>query len=202
MKIKFLLAALAISSAMCFSAQAQDEMETRHEVAVSYGTVPNSIWIDILTDVIKAEFGESMDSYKNVGPVALEYYYHTSPLIGVGAVAIFTSNNQNGFINDVKSSHTFRSYFSFMPSVKFNWLRKKNWGMYSKIAAGVTYAHFKQDDYNNGIATGEKTTVNDLLFNFHASLLGVEAGGQHVRGFAELGVGEQGVALAGIRYKF
>ena len=202
MRIKFLFAVLALISFVNIPVQAQDEMETRHEVAVSYGTVPNSIWIDILTDVIKAEYGESMDSYKNVGPVALEYYYHTSPLIGVGAVAIFTSNNQNGFINDVKSSHTFRSYFSFMPSVKFNWLRKKNWGMYSKIAAGVTYAHFKQDDYDNGIATGEKTTVNDLLFNFHASLLGVEAGGQHVRGFAELGLGEQGVALAGIRYKF
>lgn len=202
MRIKCLFAVLALISLVNIPVQAQDEMETRHEVAVSYGTVPNSIWIDILTEVIKASFGESMDSYKHVGPIALEYYYHTSPLIGVGAVAIFTSNNENGFIKDVKSSHTFRSYFSFMPSIKFNWLRKKNWGMYSKLAAGVTYAHFKQDDYDNGVATGEKTTANDLVFNFQASLLGIEAGGQNVRGFVELGMGEQGVALAGIRCKF
>ena len=202
MRIKCLFAVLALISLVNIPVQAQDEMETRHEVAVSYGTVPNSIWIDILTEVIKASFGESMDSYKHVGPIALEYYYHTSPLIGVGAVAIFTSNNENGFIKDVKSSHTFRSYFSFMPSIKFNWLRKKNWGMYSKLAAGVTYAHFKQDDYDNGVATGEETTANDLLFNFQASLLGIEAGGQNVRGFVELGMGEQGVALAGIRCKF
>jgi hypothetical protein len=40
------------------------------------------------------------------------------------------------------------------------------------------------------------------VFNFQASLLGIEAGGQNVRGFVELGMGEQGVALAGIRCKF
>ena len=39
MKFKFLLAALAISTFMCVPAQAQDDMETRHEVAVSYGTL-------------------------------------------------------------------------------------------------------------------------------------------------------------------
>ena len=202
MRIKCLFAVLALISFVNIPVQAQDEMETRHEVAVSYGAIPNSIWIDIYTDVIKGMFGESQDSYKNVGPIALEYYYHTSPLIGVGAVAIFTSNNQNGFIKDVKTSHTFRSYFSFLPSVKFNWLRKNNWGLYSKIAAGVTYANFKQDEYEDGKATGEKTTANDLLFNYHVSLIGVEAGSQNVRGFAELGLGEQGVFLAGVRFKF
>ncbi len=202
MKIKFLLAALAISSAMCFSAQAQDEMETRHEVAIGYGTIPNSIWIDVYTDVIKAMFGEEQDGYKHVGPISLEYYYHTSPLIGVGAVAVFTSNNENGFINDIQSTHTFKSYFSFLPSVKFNWLRKNKWGLYSKIAAGVTYAHFKQDEYDdNGHRTNEKTTVNDILFNYQLSLIGVEVGSK-VRGFAEFGLGEQGIALAGVRYKF
>ena len=41
----------------------------------------------------------------------------------------------------------------------------------------------------------------DLLFNFQASLLGVEFGGAF-RGFVELGFGEQGIALAGLRYKF
>lgn len=201
MKIKCLLAVLAFVSFVFVPAQAQEE-ETRHEVSISYGTVPNSIWIDIYTDVIKAMFGETQDSYKYFGPISLEYYYHTSPLIGVGAIAVFASNNENGFISDEQSSHTFRSYFSFMPSVKFNWLRKKNWGMYSKLAAGVTYAHFNQDDYENGKATGNKTTANDLLFNFQASLLGIEAGGSNVRGFIEIGMGEQGVALAGVRYKF
>lgn len=202
MKIKSLLAILAISIAFCATAQTQEPEETRHEIAISYGTVPNSMWIDILTDVIPAMFGEDYEDYKCVGPIGLEYFYHTSPLIGVGAVAVFATNNEDGYYDNELSSHINRTYFTFMPSVKFNWLRKKNWGMYSKIAAGVTYAHFKQDGYNDGVATGEQSIVNDLLFNFQASLLGIEAGGQHVRGFAELGLGEQGVALAGVRFKF
>lgn len=198
MKIKHLLAALVLSSIVCLPVQAQEEMETRHEVAISYGAVPNSIWIDAYTDIIQAMFGETQDCYSYVGPIGLEYYYHTNPLIGVGAIAMFTANKENGFDEDLHTSRTEKSYFSFMPSVKFNWLRKNNWGLYSKVAAGVTYIHFAKES----LVIEDKETVNDLLFNFHASLIGVEAGNQHVRGFAELGVGEQGVALAGVRFKF
>ena len=203
MKIKCLLAALAVSAFMCIPAQAQDEMETRHEIGISYGAVPNSIWIDIFTDVIPAAFGETFDNNKRVGPISLEYYYHTSPLIGVGAVAVFTTNNKDAFYKEIRSEHQTKSYFSFLPSVKFNWLRKNNWGLYSKLAAGVTYAHFNFEDYDeNGKKTGLDSSAKDLLFNFQASLIGVEAGNKHVRGVAEFGIGEQGIALAGVRYKF
>ena len=90
-----------------------------------------------------------------------------------------------------------------MPSVKFNWLRKDKWGMYSKVALGATLTSFSTQDYNeSGKLTGEKETSNDVFFNFQASLLGVEVGGAQVRGFFELGLGEQGIALAGVRYKF
>lgn len=203
MKIKSLLAILAISIAFCATAQTQEPEETRHEIAISYGTVPNSMWIDILTDVIPAMFGEDYEDYKCVGPIGLEYFYHTSPLIGVGAVAVFATNNEDGYYDKALSSHINRTYFTFMPSVKFNWLRKKNWGLYSKLALGTTYTHFVNKDYDEqGHKSDEKITANDLLFNFQVSLLGFEAGGNHVRGFLELGMGEQGVALAGVRYKF
>lgn len=202
MKIKCLLAIAAIAT-LFMPVQAQEEVETRHEIGISYGTVPNSAWIDIYTDVITAMFGESHDNNKRFGPIALEYYYHTTPLIGVGAVAVFTTNSEDAFYDDVLIEHQTKTYFSFLPSLKFNWLRKNNWGLYSKVAAGITYTHFNIEDYDdNGKKTGENTTAKDLLFNFHASLIGVEAGNQHVRGFFEFGVGEQGIALAGVRYKF
>ena len=199
MKIRLLLAAFAISAFICVPAQAQDDLETRHEIGISYGTVPNSIWIDILTEVIPAVFGETYDNHHYVGPIGLEYYYHTSPLIGVGAVAVYATNNEDGFQKETKTSHLTKSYFTIMPSVKFNWLRKTNWGMYSKVAVGVTYAHLTDEVYNEA---KKETIVNDLVFNFQASLLGIEVGNQHVRGFVELGMGEQGVALAGVRFKF
>ena len=202
MKIKGLLAALAISAVMSVPVQAHDKMETRHEIGITFGTVPNSVWIDIYTDVIETMFGESHDNNKYYGPFGLEYYYHTSPLMGLGAVAVFTTNNEDAFFESSKVSHHTKSYFSFMPSVKLNWLRKNKWGMYSKLAVGATYTHFSFDDYENNKKTGEKNTVNDLFLNFQASLIGVEVGNQHVRGFVEFGVGEQGIALAGVRYKF
>ena len=40
------------------------------------------------------------------------------------------------------------------------------------------------------------------MFNFQVSAIGAEFGNQSVRGFAELGFGELGVALIGVRYKF
>ena len=201
MKIKCLLAVLAISSVLCVPARAQEE--TRHEIGVSYGAVPNSIWIDVLTDVVPAMFGHKYDNNKYVGPIGLEYYYHTSPLVGVGAVAVFAANNEDGFYKEELTSHRFRSYSTLMPSVKFNWLRKDKWGLYSKVALGATLAHFTEQDYDdNGRRADEKSSSDDVMFNFQASLIGVEAGGRNVRGFAELGIGEQGIILGGVRYKF
>lgn len=203
MKIRCLLAVLAISSLFCVQAQAQEEVEPRHEISISYGAVPNSIWIDIFSDVFPAIFGEKHEKEHYVGPIGLEYYYHTSPLIGVGAVAVFATNNQDARVKEELRSHQIKSYYTLMPAVKFNWLRKTNWGMYSKVAIGASLANSSKEDYNeSGKLTGNKETSNDVFFNFHASLLGVEAGNQHVRGFAELGIGEQGIILGGVRYRF
>ena len=203
MKIRLVLVILAFTASLYVPAQAQEIEETRHEISVSYGTVPNSTWIDVLTDVIPAIFGETHEKERYVGPIGLEYYYHTSPLVGVGAVAVFATNNEDAYSKEVLKSHQAKSYYTLMPAVKFNWLRKAKWGMYSKVAIGASLASFSKQDYNeSGKLTGKKETSNDVFFNFHASLLGVEAGGQNVRGFAELGLGEQGIILGGVRYRF
>ena len=47
-----------------------------------------------------------------------------------------------------------------------------------------------------------KFNFNALRFNWQFSFIGVEVGSPYLRGFAELGTGEQGVVCAGIRYKF
>ena len=188
------MAALAVSAILCVPAQAQEE--TRHEVGISYGAVPNSIWLDAFGDVISSIFGEKYEQDSYVGPIGIEYFYHTSPLIGIGAVATFVNNKEDGIRDNQVVSKISSSYYTLMPAVKFNWLRRDKWGMYSKLAVGATYRDYsKKHDQ-------EKTTDNEVLFNFHVSALGVEAGGQQVRGFAELGIGEQGIILAGVRYKF
>lgn len=204
MKNKFLFAAILVACAfMSMPAQAQDEEEPRHEIAISYGAMPNSIWIDFFSKIGAGIFGESSKNDHYVGPLGLEYFYHTSPLVGVGAVAVFANNNEDAFRNEQIKNHRLRSYFTFMPSVKFNWLRKDIWGLYSKVAVGASVARFSDQAYNeSGKLTGEKNITNDVFFNFQASLIGVEVGNQQVRGFAELGIGEQGIILGGARFKF
>ena len=56
------------------------------------------------------------------------------------------------------------------------------------------------DEFGKNI--DDKATANDIVFNFQATAIGVEAGSSHVRAFTELGIGEQGIALAGVRFKF
>ena len=198
MKIKCLLAALAISALMYVPAQAQDE--PRHEFSVSYGVVPNSIWLDITSDVIGSLFGATYDHSGETGPIGLEYYYRTSPLIAVGAVATFAMHSEEEKLKSEITRTSKNSYFTLMPSVKFNWLRRANWGMYSKIAAGASLRHSTLQ--NKDDITAKKTTDNTVFFNFQVSALGIEAGSDNVRGFAELGIGEQGIALAGVRFRF
>ena len=194
MRTIFLMTALAVSAILCVPAQAQEE--TRHEVGISYGAVPNSIWLDSFGDVISSIFGEKYEQDAYVGPIGIEYFYHTSPLIGIGAVATFVNNKEDGIRDNQVISKISSSYYTLMPAVKFNWLRRDKWGMYSKLAIGATYRDYSKTHEQ------EKATDNEVLFNFQVSVLGVEAGGQHVRGFAELGIGEQGVILGGVRYKF
>ena len=200
----FLMAVLAISASMFIPVQAQEtEEEMRQEISISYGAVPNSIWIDALTDIVPAIFGHKYENTSYVGPIGLEYYYHTSKLVGVGAIAVFATNGEDEYYKEELCSHRNRSYYTLMPAVKFNWLRKAKWGMYSKVGLGATLSHFKDEDKGKtATPQGEVGSTNEVIFNFQASLLGVEVGGQQVRGFAELGIGEQGIILGGVRYKF
>lgn len=199
MKIKFLLVALAISVLVNFSAQAQDEY--RHEISASYGAVSNSTWLEVAGEFISALFDRQYSKASYVGPMALEYYYHVNPLIGVGAIGVFTKYNQEEKYKDEVTSIGKNTYYTLMPSVKFNWLRRENWGLYSKLAAGATLRNSRLKEVT---PSSDRVTkdANGVFFNFQISAIGVEAGHDHLFGFIEAGVGEQGVALAGFRVKF
>ena len=82
-------------------------------------------------------------------------------------------------------------------------MRKTHFGLYSKAALGVILRaeSFEYIDYDtrNIVHTDNG---NALRFNWQFSFIGVEVGSPYLRGFAELGTGEQGVVCAGMRYKF
>ena len=84
-----------------------------------------------------------------------------------------------------------------MPAIKWYWINKNSFGLYSKGAVGVAFLNSTEKD----LATNTSKDENSTHFMYQASFLGVEFGNKF-RGFAEAGVGEQGFLLAGIRYKF
>lgn len=176
------------------SVNAQDEL--KHEVGVFYGVGSASNLFSVITSSISAAVGDQSSFW---GPIGAEYYYHVSPVVGLGAVAAYA-----GCKAEDKKSHKddlSETFLTFMPSVKFNWLRKKHFGMYSGLSAGVMFVSVSAND-NAKASDPDAKDETATVFMFQATALGVEFGGEALRGFVEAGLGEKGEFCAGLRYKF
>ena len=200
-RIRLMIVMMVMMTAV--SAQAQKfSYNGKHEVAVSYGWVSNSNILDVFEDAITGMGGATYDNESFTGPIAIEYFYRTSPVVAVGGIFAYGNLKEDLYFDKdhkIKDGVTKNNYLTVMPSVKFDWLRSKNFGMYSKLAAGVTLRNEKIDYVN-----GKEDNYNETAwhFNWQASLIGAEVGGENIRAFAEIGIGEQGVLLVGVRTRF
>ena len=178
---------LAMTAMMAtVSVNAQEEMPM-NEIAVAYGAGSNT---DFIGSMSKGMFtGKQLDYW---GPVSVEYFHRltSNNRLGLGAVFVVGGCKWDDS-SDAKSQ-----YYTIMPAVKYNWSVGKNVSWYSKAAIGLT---FRSQSGTTG--TSSKDDDASTIFNFQASVVGVEVGGA-LRGFAELGWGEQGIILAGLRLKF
>jgi len=196
-KILTLIVALTVAT---LSAKAQESnAETKHEIAVGIGTYSNSQWIDDLETVTTTLSGVTLGKESYSGPFSVEYFYHPKSWLGVGGVFVYGHHTQDFYLAGLKQGKVNDSYVTLMPAAKFDWLRKRHFGMYSKLAAGFTLRRETAKPFNQNMSDASESAMH---FNWQASLLGIEAGSSVLRGFVEVGVGEQGVALAGVRFKF
>lgn len=152
----------------------------KNEICIAYGGGSNT---DIVSSIGKGMFTGKQLSYW--GPISMEYFYRPVENFGVGAVAAIAGCKWDDE-GDAKSR-----YYTIMPAIKYNWLNRTHFSMYSKAAVGITI--FSE--------SGTKNNKTTTVFNWQASLVGAEFGGAF-RGFVELGTGEQGIILGGLRYKF
>ena len=173
--------------------------DTKHEIAVSYGALSNSQWVDILEDVTTIIVGATYKDETFVGPISAEYFYRVKNWLGVGAVFAFGQSNQDMYIAGTKEGKATNTYYTLMPAAKFDWLRKKYFGMYSKLAVGAT---LRRESIDSDKPSGQDYTNSGVHLNWQVSAIGIEAGSPKLRGFVEFGTGEQGIALVGIRSKF
>ena len=190
MKKTILMAVAALMATL--SVSAQDE---KHEIGVFYGIESISNVASFVTSGLAASVGDQGSFW---GPVGVEYYYHVSPVVAVGGVAEIAGCKAEN--EKTKSEDFSEKFITVMPSVKFNWLRKKSFGMYSGLSAGAMFVSLTPSD----AAKAQDSSFQDesiTIFMFQATALGVEFGGK-VRGFAEVGAGEKGYLCTGLRYKF
>ena len=198
MKKFVLLVAVAMLTVTSVNAQS-DASDSKHEIAVSYGSLSNSDWLNIFENVIGAIFGEKYEDDTFFGPIGLEYFYHLKPWLGVGAITTYGQLTQDAIKGDDKVGKKSNYYFSVLPAVKFDWYRGDVVGLYSKLGAGVTMRReIREFEGNKAEYNTDKT---DIMFNWQVSLIGIEVG-KSLRAFAEGGFGEQGVVMLGLRYKF
>ena len=197
-KIQLLLMACLLGGSM--SLQAQEE-NYRHEISVGIGSTPNSEILDVLTEVSATGMTVGYATYENDKyslPISAEYFYRINPLIGVGGVVVYTHNKRDVLYNGDIAGKIKNNYFTLMPAVKFNWLRKRIWGLYSKVALGASYRTEKHTMYG---PDSDNKSYDDVMLNFQGTPIGVECGSSNLRGYIELGMGEQGIINAGLRLR-
>ena len=198
--MKKILVLLVVAMMTAMNAQAQNNgYDTKHEVAVSYGIDSNSQIIDVFEEIGGAMFGAKLENEKFFGPISAEYFYHFQSWLGVGGIVAFGQNTQDVMSGNDKIGESKNTYYTLMPAVKFDWLRKKHFGMYSKVAFGAT---LRNEKYNSDVSSSRDYNDSEVHVNWQASFLGIEVGSPTLRGFVELGTGEQGIILAGVRCKF
>ena len=198
MKKIFLMVTVALMTAMNVNAQNEN---LHHEVSLSYGVGSIAQFGDGLGEGIGLIFSDKeYDDGFILGPITAEYFYHfNNPRLAVGG-SLSYSKWDSDVLNrksHEKVGECNRNFFSVMPSVKYYWVNKNHFGLYSKAAAGVGILTNKSKDFE----TMKDKKETSVYFMFQASLIGAEFGGK-VRGFVELGVGDQGFLQAGVRYKF
>lgn len=198
-RIAFLMIAALV---FCGNINAQDK-EIKHEIAVSLGGMSNSNWIDAFENIGGAIAGARFDGDKFIGPFSAEYFYHLNNKFSVGGIFCYGQLKEDVYMDGLKnpkSGKLTNGYFTVMPAVKYDWVTTENIGLYTKAGAGIT---FRSEDVKfDDNSRYSDFSDSEVHINWHLSLIGFEAGSRNLRGFVELGVGEQGMGQVGIRCKF
>ena len=224
-KINTLFAAIVIAGmSVNANAQSNEYYNTRHEFGIAVGAGATSEIVSGIADfatigleaaistVITGGLGTAYYTYGDesyIPTISAEYFYHVNKYVGLGGFVAFNGlsrdmyytwkDNVNNSTHKELSGKAKRQNVSIIPAAKFDWLRMKYFGLYSKVGVGITIMHETQKDDKSGGTDYSDTTV---IPNIQASLLGVEGGSETFRCFVEGGFGEQGTLGAGLRYKF
>lgn len=195
--------------------------DKRHELRLSWGNVysdyyhrtylPNNAynsWFNTTNSYTTSEYEWSMahlGPQKTTGTISAGYFYHPSWINGRFTVG--TSISYSGFSEDIKSSLTsatmgnIKEYnLAFTPSVRYAWIAKPVFQLYSGIGISLYY-----NDYKANVEmrlTNEVLKNTDLKTSFQVTPLGLSIG-KDVFVFGEVNLGGRtGLFVTGGGYRF
>lgn len=185
--MKKLIMLVVAAMMVTVSASAQND-DLKNEIGVYYGLGSCSGIVSIIGHAFGSSLGEQSSFW---GPVGVEYYYHVTPVVALGAMASIAGCEWGD------SGYFKTKFYTVMPAVKFNWLRRNHFGMYSGVALGFMHVTDKYSGPDKNRYEDDSVTT----FMAHGTAIGIEFGGA-LRGFGEVGFGERGLLCLGLRYKF
>lgn len=211
MKKLALTLALSMIFAPCLKAQ-----DFNNEFDLSYGraSVPGvaytfaSVFATVLT------FGYlAPEDFHSTGAVTAGYWHYFSPRFSVGGDLAFENfklrfseyrgKDAEGQSLREPSDWNNMTFTSLMPGMKFQWVDRAHFGMYTKANVGGIWYHndqikVKADEEN----WEEHESSDDFGFAFQLSLIGIEGGNGHWRATTEIGWGMEGLVQVGVKYLF
>ena len=201
MKKIMMMVVVALMTTLSVNAQSN---EPRHEIGLSYGlgasAVLDGLGYGLSNAVFDSFTGAEAKSNEQIGTIGLEYFYHlNNPRLAVGAIVAVAHYTDDVMKKktDTKIGERTRDYFTVMPAVKYDWVHKDHFALYSKAGAGIMLHNYKDKD----LELNKEDKSNETFFMYQLSFIGLEFG-KNVRGFFEAGIGEQGIILGGVKYKF
>lgn len=168
----------------------------QHEVAIGYGFRPvtsNSYY-----------FG-TYASYDldNIGAFYGAYTYNFNKHFGIGGTYCFEPRMMNCWYYSTQKyliADLDESCHSIMGHVKLNTANRKHLNYYTKFDAGVCFWNYKLIEYHPELFQ-VMLPKKHCCFAWNIAV-GMEAGNDRIAGFAQVGIGMEGVVNLGIRYKF
>lgn len=127
---------------------------------------------------------------KSPGAFSLSYMYGIKKWLWLGVSATYTSFYQNVYdFSHQKVSTDVAHKIAIIPMVRFMYVNKESFNLYSACGIGVSFALY--DGRTN--------------YDYHPVIqltgIGVSVG-KNLRGFAELGCGPRGIFNCGVQYRF
>jgi len=143
-------------------------------------------------------------AFRNTPVFSFNYHYRLTKWLWVGAMvnyAYYKDHTDLPFHTNAVYTQRTINCLTMMPELRFSYLNRPHVTLYSAVAAGTSLFFGKQlYAERNGDFSWEK--ISKVYPSCQLTAFGVRAGGEHLFGSFELGVGMKGFVSGGIGYAF